>query len=76
MTDCCTFDNPETFQRECWQDGMLIYAYSAELFLSRKPFEERSRRGMKIFFGANVGEWKEGQMFGDHEAITSKGINT
>jgi hypothetical protein len=32
--------------------------------------------GMKIFFGANVGEWKEGQMFGDHEAITSKGINT
>lgn len=72
---CCVYDNPATSQRECWQDGKLVVSYKAELFLSKKEFEQRSRRGMKVFFGANVGEFNSGQIVGDISAMPNKQDN-
>lgn len=59
----CTFDNPATMQRECWQNKELVCAYSA-VFLSQVQ-----RTYYPIFFGANIGPWKTGQIVGDVEAI-------
>lgn len=61
----CTYDNPATMQRECWQDGRLLCAYSAEFWALK-----RWRIPAHIFFfGANVGDWKTGQLFGDIDAM-------
>lgn len=61
----CTFDNPATWQRECWQDGRLIYALSADFYFLREWTVPADR----YFFGANVGPWKTGRMVGDASAI-------
>lgn len=61
----CTYDNPNTFSRECWQDGRLIYALSEEVFfLTKWPLRPRD-----FFFGAAIGPWKDGQVVGDPAAI-------
>jgi len=63
----CTFDNPDTMARECWQDGRLIAHYKAELyFLPVWPVPAAN-----YFFGANIGHWKIGQLVGDIAAITT-----
>ncbi len=64
----CTYDNPNTFARECWQDGVLIAKYSANILppFSRMPIPQEH-----FFFGANIGEWKTGQLFGDAAAMTN-----
>lgn len=61
----CTFDNPATMARECWQDGKLICHYKAILFFI-DPFPIPSEY---FFFGANIGPWKEGQIVGDKTAM-------
>lgn len=66
MTSVCTYDNPATMARECWQDGKLICHYKAELFFI-EPFPVPARF---LFFGANIGEWKTGQLVGDKEAMS------
>ena len=63
----CTYDNPATMARECWQDGRLLYCYSAALFaLPIWPVPAHL-----YFFGANVGDWNKGQLFGDGAAMRS-----
>ena len=62
----CTYDNPETMARECWKDGRLICHYGAELFLQH---EVQKIPPDKLFFGANIGPFKLGQMIGDPEAM-------
>lgn len=59
-----TYDNPATFYRECWQDGELIYALSASCIIT-----ENYPPAELFFFGANVGQWVEGQHFGDLDAM-------
>ena len=51
-------------QRECWHDGKLICSYSANLLCSKHEIP-----GGFFFFGANIGPWKEGQYFGDLDAM-------
>lgn len=61
----CTYDNPATMRRECWQDGKLLCSYCAMLYALKKfpvPAE-------LYFFGANIGDWKEGQLVGDKSAM-------
>lgn len=65
MTKACTFDNPVTMARECWLGGKLICSYSATLW----ALPEWPIAAEHFFFGANVGDWKTGQMFGDPEAM-------
>ncbi len=62
----CTFDNPATMARECWQDGKLLVHYSAEILppFARYPIPARS-----FFFGANIGPWQTGRLVGDVEAM-------
>lgn len=61
----CTYDNPATWRRECWQDGRLLCFYSANLyFLKVWPIPARL-----YFFGANIGPWEDGQMVGDPAAM-------
>ncbi len=61
----CTFDNPASFARECWQDGQLVCHYAATLyFLKAWPIPAEH-----YFFGANIGPWKTGQLVGDPLAI-------
>ena len=60
----CTYDNPATMARECWQDGKLICHYKASLLYLREPIPSEY-----FFFGANVGPWQEGQLVGDPDAI-------
>ena len=62
----CTYDNPATMARECWQDGRLFYSYSCQLF---PPYAKSRIPGALLFFGANIGEWEPGRMVGDAEAI-------
>ena len=59
----CTYDNPATMCRECWQDGELLHSYSLALMEQKGP--------KYFFFGANIGAWKKGQMVGDSAAIGS-----
>lgn len=61
----CTFDNPATMARECWSDGRMICRYQANLFFI-DPFPVTADR---FFFGANIGNWKTGQLHGDIEAL-------
>ena len=60
----CVHDNPATMSRECWQDGKLICALSAEMFFVREHISSPV-----VFMGVNLlGEWEEGQYFGDLKA--------
>lgn len=63
----CTFDNPATYRRECWQDGELLCSYSHKLLC-----EPGQIPGRYLFFGANIGHWKAGQLRGDREAMTTQ----
>lgn len=60
----CTYDNPATMSRECWQDGRLICSYKAELLMSHEPIP-----ASQFFFGANVGDWLPGRLLGEVQAI-------
>lgn len=62
----CTYDNPATWMRECWQDGKLFRAYSADLLA---PFAQKPIPPEHFFFGAAIGPWKEGRMVGDSAAM-------
>ena len=65
----CTYDNPSTMTRECWQDGKLLCSYSA-LLLEAKPMPGQQPIPREYFFhGANIGPWKAGQHWGDIDAI-------
>lgn len=61
----CVYDNPDTMQRECWQDGRLVRGIDAVLLL-----EPRAIPDGRLFFGANIGPWNKGQMVGDAAAMT------
>jgi hypothetical protein len=61
----CTFDNPATMRRECWQDGRLLCSYAFELYV----LKEWPVPGRLYFFGANIGDWKTGQLVGDSAAM-------
>lgn len=69
----CTYDNPATMARECWQDGRMLCSYSAALLL-RKPStgETQPIPGEHLFFGANVGDWNPGQVVGEGSALPSE----
>lgn len=60
----CTFDNPDTLRRECWQDGKLVAFITAAL-MATKGFNGHRR----MFFGLNIGPWKTGQLVGDPDAM-------
>ena len=62
----CTYDNPSTMSRECWQEKQLICSHSAMLFLTGEI--EKAPEGT-LFFGANIGDWKTGRLVGDINAI-------
>jgi len=62
----CTYDNPSTMARECWQDGLLFCHYKAELL---PPFAKDAIPAKYFFIGANIGEWKTGRIVGDSSAI-------
>lgn len=64
----CTYDNPSTMARECWQNGKLICHYALDLL---PPFAKNPPPAEHFFFGANIGPWKTGQMVGSVEAIGS-----
>lgn len=57
----CTYDNPNTIARECWENGKIICSYSMYLLASKTK--------IKFFFGANTGPWKTGQIIGDSDAM-------
>ena len=64
----CTYDNPVTAMRECWRDGQLQAAYTAKLYALKKwPVGPAAHH-----FGANIGDWKEGQLVGDRAAMGDK----
>lgn len=62
----CVYDSPVTWMRECWEDGKLFRAYSAELLA---PFTKNKIPAEHFFFGAAIGPWVEGQMVGNPDAI-------
>ena len=68
----CTYDNPATMCRECWQDGKLLCSYSSMLMMSKESWPPPPH---KFFFGANIGDWKTGQMVGDRSAIGRRSGN-
>lgn len=61
----CTYDNPNNWRRECWQDGRLVCWYSFEFFF----FRDAKIAPEALFFGANIGPWREGQIVGDERAM-------
>lgn len=61
----CTFDNPATMARECWQDGRLLISYPSHLWM----LPEFPIPADKFFFGANIGDWRTGQLAGAREAM-------
>ena len=67
----CTYDNPSTMARECWEEGSLRCSYKAELF---PPFALRPIPPEYFFFGANIGPWKTGQLIGDESALYMRSV--
>ena len=66
----CTYDNPSTMARECWQNGRLVCKYDAALLLRKlAPWETRPVPAEHFFFGANIGDWDTGQLVGDASAM-------
>ena len=66
----CTYDNPDTMARECWQDGRLVCKYDAALLLRKLRLSETQPVPPEhFFFGANIGDWKAGQLVGDASAM-------
>ncbi len=66
----CVYDNPLTMARECWQDGQIRCSYHSDLFLRKpSPWELTPMEPNMYFFGANIGDWKEGQLVGDASAM-------
>lgn len=64
----CTYDNPSTMRRECWQDGKLLCSYSYRLLGSQKGVAQPPPD--RFFFGANVGPWEAGKFHvGDVSAM-------
>jgi hypothetical protein len=61
----CTIDNPATMCREGWVNGQLRFSYSVDLF-AQGHWPPPARR---FHMGANVGDWKTGQIFGDVAAM-------
>lgn len=59
-----TYDNPDTMQREAWQDGDLVASVSAAQ-LCEKGFKGHPN----LFFGLNVGPWSPGQLVGERAAL-------
>lgn len=71
---CCTYDNPNTMDRECWQDGKLLCKYSASLLQrALSPHETQPIPAERLFFGANIGGWSSGQVVGDAAAMPAAG---
>ncbi len=64
IMNCCTYDNPATMARECWQDGKLICKYDSTLFFLPNPIPAEH-----YFFGANIGPWNEGQLVGNKKGL-------
>lgn len=64
----CTYDNPATMARECWQNGEMLCHYAFQLL---PPFAKEPIPAEHFFFGANIGPWKLGQMVGDAAAMSS-----
>jgi len=52
-------------RRECWSDKKLLVSYAGSLFLTK----EQTIPPEYLFFGANIGLWKTGQIYGNGEAI-------
>lgn len=64
----CTYDNPVTYRRECYQNGKLVYSYAANCL----PPYTKTVPGELFFFGANVDDWMPGQLMGDATALSNK----
>jgi len=61
----CTYDNPMSMMRECWQDGKLQAAYSAKLYALKKwPIPPHL-----YHIGANIGDFNPGSVWGDITAM-------
>jgi hypothetical protein len=58
----CVYDSPD-MRRECWENGKMIYAIQAFVLC------QKGGPGFPIFFGANIGPWKTGQIVGDPKAM-------
>ncbi len=66
----CVHDNPRSMARECWQNGIMICSYTAEMLCKRSDQLESQPFPSRIFsMAANVGEWKPGQLIGNPSAI-------
>ena len=64
----CTYDNPATWRRECWQDGVQIVSLSCDLL---RPYDKENLLGGRFPFTANVGKWEPGKVhIGSLEAMT------
>ena len=61
----CVYDNPDSCERECWQDGKLIRSYNMKLFFLKDGIPPEN-----LFFGANIGGWKDYQLVGDRKAMS------
>lgn len=68
----CVYDNPSNMQREAWQDGVKIWYCDSAMFLLRNIPDPRKW----LFFGANKGPWKTGQLYGDPDAMNISKDNT
>lgn len=75
--DICTYDNPATMARECWQDGQLVCKYDASmLFRKLPPWGTQPVPPDRFFFGANIGDWNIGQLVGDASAMLNVPLET
>lgn len=57
------YDNPATYCREVWKDGMLMAHISLDLMMT-KGFNGNPNMHMAL----NSGPWKEGRILGDPES--------
>lgn len=67
----CTYDNPATMNRECWENKKSLVFYSCRLL---PPFAKEPIPEKYLFFGANIGAWRSGQLVGDPDAMNDNAL--
>jgi hypothetical protein len=68
QTLICLIDNPETFNREAWQNGVMVSSISAGLLMSKGFNGHRN-----IDFRLSDGTWESGKVhFGTKDAMNKQ----
>jgi len=64
----CFYDNPNTYRRERWEDGLMVSSVELEV-LAKSAFEPGLAESLFRYTGIPNHMWETGQIMGDPTAM-------